>query len=670
MLFYKVTGKLHEEANEIGDISLLENKRKECILQAADEFAGQAGREQHCFIWDLVGLNVRCGAVSMHKMNAEAFAEMFFEQCGLAVSEIKIMEITMGQWTHMLSVAERNGFVEDTDTVLRQLDLDIPSDRRRSFGYAEMVMSEDDVCDWPNGEELNLLTGDTLIPELDRIRRGSRGRRFGHPVHYMIETERREYAGGVFCALLLELYANNRLEGRRFCSMGFEAHRTIEEKDFDSFYKNCRGGTIRVIWPREEDAEENNYANWSVETVDIICSTVLKYQHEVLTVFDLPRDCEKIKKQLCEKLGTVSFVEIRENLLDCVHACSYLKGLSKSREIEPDEELTTSVQTDRKYLPEELRHMFDEWYNRKLKTVVFPQYREMAECRRQAVEEPAKGHAYDELQEMVGLDSAKKVIRKALNYYKLQRIYRDKGLNQDRPAMHMVFTGNPGTAKTTAARLFARIMKENGLLSIGHLVEVGRGSLVGKYVGWTAKTVQQKFKEALGGVLFIDEAYSLVDDRGGSYGDEAINTIVQEMENHREELVVIFSGYPGPMEQFLNRNPGLRSRIAFHVPFDDYGTEELCDIAKLIGKSKGIRFTERALERLAGVFDAAREQPDFGNGRYVRNIIEMSRMNQADRILAMDPDEVTGSILAVIEEEDIEVPVMKKLEKRVIGFAL
>ena len=113
-------------------------------------------------------------------------------------------------------------------------------------------------------------------------------------------------------------------------------------------------------------------------------------------------------------------------------------------------------------------------------------------------------------------------------------------------------------------------MKENNLLSKGNLIEVGRGDLVGKYVGWTAPTIQKKFKEAQGSVLFIDEAYSLVDDRDGSFGDEAINTIVQEMENHRNDVVVIFAGYPDKMESFLQKNPGLRSRIAYHVPFSDY----------------------------------------------------------------------------------------------------
>ena len=247
-------------------------------------------------------------------------------------------------------------------------------------------------------------------------------------------------------------------------------------------------------------------------------------------------------------------------------------------------------------MPDELRTMFGEWYNNKMKTSIYPQYKNIAVCHKEAKKKVARGNAYDELNQMIGLAEAKSTIEKALNYYKIQRIYKDKGIKQDHPAMHMVFTGNPGTAKTTVARLFARIMKENGLLSKGHLVEVGRSDLVGKYVGWTASIVKDKFKSAMGGVLFIDEAYSLVDDRGGSFGDEAINTIVQEMENRREDLVVIFAGYPKEMERFLEKNPGLRSRIAFHVPFADYSVEELCQIAKHIGKSKGITLTDDAGE--------------------------------------------------------------------------
>lgn len=269
---------------------------------------------------------------------------------------------------------------------------------------------------------------------------------------------------------------------------------------------------------------------------------------------------------------------------------------------------------------------------------------------------------------MIGLSDAKQVIQKALNYYKMQKLYEEKGVKRDRPAMHMVFTGNPGTAKTTVARLFARIMKENGLLSKGQLIEVGRADLVGKYVGWTAPTVKSKFKAALGGVLFIDEAYSLVEDRDGLYGDEAINTIVQEMENHRDDVVVIFAGYPDKMEGFLQKNPGLRSRIAFHVPFADYSSKELCCIAKLIGKNKGLSFSEDAVVKLETLFDAARQQSDFGNGRYVRNILEQARMSQATRLMEADFDSITTEDVVTIKAEDIAEPKAKPQEKRRIGF--
>ena len=235
--------------------------------------------------------------------------------------------------------------------------------------------------------------------------------------------------------------------------------------------------------------------------------------------------------------------------------------------------------------------------------------------------------------------------------------------------MHMIFSGNPGTAKTKVARLFARIMRENGLISKGQLIEVGRGDLIAKYVGWTAQNVQSKFKAAKGGVLFIDEAYSLVDDRSGSFGDEAINTIVQEMENHREDVVVIFAGYPDKMEGFLQKNPGLRSRIAFHVPFADYSTDELCEIAKLIGRGKGMSITKDAINKLKVLFDDARTRNDFGNGRYVRNVFEQAKMNQATRLVELDFDEITDAELSTITAEDIVAPPSsKRVEKQKIGF--
>ena len=235
--------------------------------------------------------------------------------------------------------------------------------------------------------------------------------------------------------------------------------------------------------------------------------------------------------------------------------------------------------------------------------------------------------------------------------------------------MHMVFAGNPGTAKTTVARLMARIMKDNGLLSAGGLVEVGRSDLVGKYVGWTAPLVKKKFKAAKGSVLFIDEAYSLVEDRDGLYGDEAINTIVQEMENARDETVVVFAGYPDRMREFVERNPGLRSRVAFHVDFPDYTADELMEILRLVVKKKSRALGAEAEERVRSLLESALNTPDFGNGRFVRNLVERAMMRQASRLVRLPADKTTDAELKALLAEDF-VPDVQAAEshRRIVGF--
>ncbi len=394
-----------------------------------------------------------------------------------------------------------------------------------------------------------------------------------------------------------------------------------------------------------------------------------RYSNQVLTIFCLPRECTSSKDVFYENIGSTNIVEIKEDFAYGERSKEFLKLLAKENGIKTDKKLFDKVDDEKGYLVPDLRCLFDEWYNDKLRTSVYPQYKEINAANREIAKALPKGSAYDELKQMIGLDEAKKIIDTALNYYKFQKAFADKGVKQDRASMHMVFTGNPGTAKTTVARLFARIMRENNLLSKGQLIEVGRSDLVGKYVGWTAPTIQKKFREAKGGVLFIDEAYSLVDDRDGSFGDEAINTIVQEMENHRDDIVVIFAGYSDKMETFLQKNPGLRSRIAFHVPFNDYDSKSLCEIAKLIAKNKGLKLTEGACDKLLELFDIARKERDFGNGRYVRNAIEKAKMAMATRVLSIDYDSVGAEDVFTITAEDIEIPKKNIVQsEKKIGF--
>lgn len=279
------------------------------------------------------------------------------------------------------------------------------------------------------------------------------------------------------------------------------------------------------------------------------------------------------------------------------------------------------------------------------------------------------GTAKKELDNMVGLDSVKDIIHKAIAHYKLNKLCIDKGITREKASLHMIFTGNPGTAKTTVARLFAEIMKDEKVLSTGTFVEVGRADLVGDHVGSTAPLVKRKFKEAQGGILFIDEAYSLCDTYENGFGDEAINTIVQEMENHRDNIIVIFAGYKEPMQRFLDRNPGMLSRIAFQIEFEDYTTDELCSITKLMLSKKQMTITDAAMNKLRKNFDIVHEESDYGNGRFVRKTLEEAEMNLAERILEFNESEITTELITTIEECDIPDLSTRNKIIRQIGFA-
>lgn len=281
------------------------------------------------------------------------------------------------------------------------------------------------------------------------------------------------------------------------------------------------------------------------------------------------------------------------------------------------------------------------------------------------------GTARKELDEMIGLSSVKTVINKAIAGFKLKKVCMDKGIRKGNLSLHMVFTGNPGTAKTTVARLFAEIMKDEKILPSGNFVEAGRADIVDDHVGATAPLVKKKFKEAQGGVLFIDEAYSLCDSDENGFGDEAINTLVQEMENHKDDVIVIFAGYPDQMQQFLDRNPGMSSRIAFHVEFEDYSTHELCELTRLMLSRKQMMITDAAMEKLKNIYAQAREDSGFGNGRFVRKILEEAEMNLAERVTQLDESKYTTKLITTIEEGDIlDLDVKKHHKKKPIGFCV
>lgn len=281
-----------------------------------------------------------------------------------------------------------------------------------------------------------------------------------------------------------------------------------------------------------------------------------------------------------------------------------------------------------------------------------------------------KGDALKEFEELIGLDTPKQMITNAIKRYKTQKVFKEKGIPTGNSSMHMVFTGNPGTAKTTVAQYFGRIMREEGLLSTGEFVAASKADLVFPKAGLSARLVRAKFEAAKGGILFIDEAYSLSD--GTQFSDEAINTIIEEMENQREDTVVIFAGYPDEMKEFIERNPGMKSRIANYVDFADYTVDELIDITKLVIKEFGLKITDEAVSRLAPIFERARLTKGYGNGRYARKAAELARGNLQCRVADMGLESISMDDLTTILPEDIGTPAIDinlNGTKRHFGFA-
>lgn len=262
----------------------------------------------------------------------------------------------------------------------------------------------------------------------------------------------------------------------------------------------------------------------------------------------------------------------------------------------------------------------------------------------------------EELNSLTGLESVKQDIQNLVNIIKVQKLREARGMKQPTISLHMVFSGNPGTGKTTVARLLANIYKGLGVLPSGRLVEVDRSNLVVGYVGQTATKTAQVIDDAIGGVLFIDEAYTLSANKGeNDFGQEAIDTLLKAMEDHRDDLIVIVAGYPDLMEDFLNSNPGLRSRFNKYIFFADYTPEELIRILESNCEKQQYRMTPEAKAAATRYFERKvhEHSETFANAREVRNFMERAIAHQASRIVHFG-DNIADEVLITFEEEDFK----------------
>ena len=255
--------------------------------------------------------------------------------------------------------------------------------------------------------------------------------------------------------------------------------------------------------------------------------------------------------------------------------------------------------------------------------------------------------------ELVGLAPVKGRIRDIAALLLIDKLRAEQGLQSRPPSLHMCFTGNPGTGKTTVALRMAEVLKQLGYVRKGHLVAVTRDDLVGQFIGHTAPKTREVIKKAMGGVLFIDEAYYLYKpENERDYGAESIEILLQVMENHRDDLVVILAGYRDRMDTFFGSNPGMASRIAHHIDFPDYSEAELMQIAELMLTRLNYRFDEQAVPAFGRYLSLRRQQPHFANARSIRNALDRIRLRHATRLFDADTA-LTKEQLSTLQAEDV-----------------
>ena len=630
------------------------------LTNLCDEYNNELKSSAYFEIVEAKGKKLSIYSMIKENLSFNSLFNNLFHKLDLKSCNLDIEEVTFKEFEDKVNFRRKSDLFEN---------FGIDSLRCRNDDYLEKIIDCSENAFLLNDKD-NYIGRENLFNELKRIYSSPvKNKFYGHPVHYFINTDDYEDFQENCEILLKSLYQQKRINSKRFCVVNFEEE--IREDLIESLYRIGCGGVIIIDATSYNSNEDRmRFKRGNYLKLAGLCRLINKYKNQVLTIICFPLNDKEVKNDFLNNLNKMFFVDLSENIVTYSQACNYLKILAKNNKTRFKKSLIANIETtDVPLNPKSLNELFSAWYEHDLRHSVFPQYKDVKTIN-YSKENNINFSAINELNNLIGLTKAKQLINRIINYNKLQKIIRERGCETSCNTMHMVFSGNPGSAKTTVARLFAKIMKEEGLLSTGVFVEVGRGDLIGRYVGHTAPLVKSQFERAKGGVLFIDEAYSLLDDRKGCFADEAINTIVQEMENKREDVIVIFAGYKDEMKSFVERNPGLQSRIAHQVEFEDYSTDELCEIAEYIAKKSNYSFTNEALKKLNIIFEKARNTLNFGNGRYARNIFEKARMVQSERLASLSYDSLSDDDLFTLTAADIEFPDSISYDKKHIGFAM
>lgn len=515
-----------------------------------------------------------------------------------------------------------------------------------------------------------ILGSKNLIEEIERIYSRENLREYvGHPVHYLISAGDLGAAMDIEELLIRALDSNGRLPSCRQMIMKNITRSAYRDDRFKQVIESAEDGIMVMVL--DQQADIGRFATDFHDVTKCIGELVNKLKKDTLFIFiEIMGKSFRNDDALANITSKADIIQLTEGSGDKECAEKYLAELvSKTPfEVSDMKEVFGYLPKAESYTVTDIYSAFNSWYGSGLKTHVYKAYRDKKKFEIKVTK--PKDKPYDELKSLIGLKEAKRVVDDIIAAGKMMKAREQMGLNTEANSLHMLFSGNPGSAKTTVARLIAQILKEEDIVKSGAFVECGRQDLVGKYVGWTAKIVEDKFRAASGGVLFIDEAYSLVED-GRTYGAEAINVITQLMENYRDSVIVIFAGYTEKMQEFLDQNEGLKSRISFHLNFPDYTSDELADILKLMSEKREYHIDEDAISYCREIFEKAVREENYGNGRFVRNLLEQAIIRQSSRVM----EESAGRKLSKEEICILKRPDFKDLtctgvkQSSVMGFS-
>lgn len=671
MFFYE-----YRDTLEIGELPADEKKLQEICRDATYKILEESQTQFLILYVKKIFGQYNFVIASKEKTDFATYLAKFFQLIKQENVDCELQETTFTQFATLVKrcAKETQPFIKE---MLKKMELwEILRNTDQLPFVDDMLLNNNTSIQQRKKSATTELFSSSLVAEIQRIY-ATRNvpQQLDHPVHYLLKADDEKVRSKMLEILMNSLIEQQRVKTRRVTT--FSVGKLVKEGGpgielLEKIYEENSLGTVAIGIPRLQNFFD---APWFSEAVRIMTA----YRHQVLTVLYTDEET-LVDDVLMGRFKRLSFVSIYQDAIKKEEAASYFRYRTALEGfLFTDTALFLKLLGEQEsYQATEIYQTYDEWRDEQELRANFPQYDELKTAADQLPVVQKKpiisstSSAYEKLQKMIGLREVKKVIDSALAYHRMQQIMKERGISNHAATMHMVFSGNPGTAKTTVARLFGEIMKERGILEVGGFIEVGRGDLVAQYVGQTAPKVSALFKKAKGSVLFIDEAYALVDDNQRSFGDEAIDTIVAEMENHREDVVVIFAGYPEEMADFVERNPGLKSRLAYEVSFPNYSKEELFAIGKLEAEKRGLHFSEEVEAKFLSVIESLQKDDpkNFGNGRTVRNMIEHSMMSVAMRLAKSDFSEVSDEALTTLQVEDFNLQeiLVKNPGEKQIGF--